>query len=283
MGTSKPSSGPGANVPLIPPWVPPLPPEEPEEPQAEQPVNGDPEDVSEDGDDPGDEAEPQMAPRGRFAPARRALGDFARSGDTESLKHGLGHYVRKGLGGSPTATRRLAGTANTAGALYNVLHSIAAGKPPAPQLDPAVLRGLSPKTIGDLIIDIIRPTNGTQDTEASRQALESAKSDMLLEFPDADFTALAPPEIDYWVERFLGHDLCNRMWLDVGKAIESKAPSPAMAVQRFEEMRDFVMAKIAACAQELKDRGGRWRTETAARFAAKVIRQTLDIFEDYHR
>jgi hypothetical protein len=252
------------------------------EPQVDLPVDHDPEVPPDDGDAE-DEAEQQMAPRGRFAPARRALGEFATGGGTESLKRGLGHYVRKGLGGAHTATRRMASTAKTAGALYGVLDAIRIGQPPAPHLDPARLRGLSPKAIGDLIIDTIRPVNGTQDTEASRQSLASAMSDMLMEFPDADLIDLAPPEIEFWVERYLGHDLCHRIWLDVGKAIESKAPSPATAVQRFEEMRDFVMAEIAACAQELKERRERWSPETAERLAVKVIRETLDIFEDYHR
>ncbi len=52
-----------------------------------------------------------LAPAGRFRGARRALGEYARSGDSNEMRRGLGHYVRTGYGGSATATRRFGGTA----------------------------------------------------------------------------------------------------------------------------------------------------------------------------
>lgn len=280
MGTSKPSSGPGSNVPLVPPWVPPLPP-------AEQPPDESSEDLADDEGQLDDLTERPLAPKGRFSPARRALGEFAAETSTDerrgALERGLGHYVRKGLGGAPTGTRRMAATAATAGSLLGVLQALGAGQTPDPQLNPATLAGLSGKQIADRIINTIQPTDGTQDTEASRNALAGAMSDVLDEFPTADLASLAPDEIDYAIERYLGRDLCNRILLDVGLAIEAKAPSSAVAIARIEEMREFVMSKVAACARAMKERGAQWSKATAAKFAAKVIRQTLDIFEDYHR
>ncbi|HEY9722195.1 MAG TPA: Qat anti-phage system associated protein QatB [Oscillatoriaceae cyanobacterium] len=198
------------------------------------------------------------------------------------MERGLGYYVRKGLGGSPTATRRMAGTARTAGALYNVLQSMAAGQPPTADLNPAALRGQPPKAIGDRIINTILPSDGTQDAEANRQALANALSDMLETFPDADLTALTPQEIECWVEHFLGHSICHRIFLDVGKAIESKAPSTDIAVRRFDEMRDYVLATVAARAEAMRERGQHWTTAMADRFAARLVRETLDIFEEFH-
>lgn len=283
MGTSQPSKGPGPNVPLVPPWVPPLPPDVPPAPPGEDDEDGPVPPVEPGEPVPPVEAVPPVAPRGRFGGARRALGDFAQNGNRAALERGLGHYVRKGLGGSPAGTRRMAGSAATAGALYNVLQAMAAGQTPAPDLNPAALRGQSPKTIGDRIIDAIRPSDGTQDAEANRQALANALSDMLQAFPNADLANLAVPEIECWVERFLGHSICHRIFLDIGKAIESKAPTTAVAVQRFEEMRDYVLATVAATAQTMKGQGRRWTTATAAQFAARVVRETLDIFEEFHR
>jgi hypothetical protein len=279
MGTSKSSSGPGKDVPLVPSWVPPLPPDLP----PDAPPDGPPDDDGspEDGQPP-EEAPPEpTAPAGRFGAARRALGEFAATGDRAALQRGLGHYVGKGLGGAPTATRRLAGTARTAGALYNVLQGMAAGQTPDAQLDPAALRGLPPKAIADRIIDAIRRTDGTQDTEATRQALAHAQSDLLEVFPDADLTDLTTAQIELWVERFLGHDICNQLQLNIGQAILSKAPSPDVGVRRFADVRDYVMAVIEANARGMKDRGQRWTTATSARFAARVIRETMDVFEGY--
>lgn len=272
MGTSKSSSGPGKGVPLVPPWVPELPPilpldgGEPDE-NGQQPEEGPPE---------------QTAPAGRFGAARRALGEFAANGDRAALQRGLGHYVRKGLGGAPTATRRLAGTARTAGALYNALQAMAAGQTPDPQLSPNALRGLPPKAIGDRIINAISPVNGTQDAEATRQALAYAQSDLLEAFPDADLTALTIEQIELWVERFLGHDVCHQLLLNIGQAILSKAPSPDVGVQRCGEIRDYVMSVIEANAREMKARGQQWTTATSARYAVRVIRETMDVFEGYH-
>ncbi len=78
---------------------------------------------------------PAMSLASRFQSrlARRFLGqieiwDYARSGDGASMCRGLGQYVKKGYGGSPTAARRMGGTAQTAQSLYSAL-SERIGKP----------------------------------------------------------------------------------------------------------------------------------------------------------
>ena len=121
MGTSQSSGGPGSGVPMVPAWVPDSPVGEPSAPENAIP-EGAPEDANAPEGAPPPSAPPaaplQIAPPARFLGTRRALGDYARTGDSDDMRRGLGHYVRTDYGGSATATRRMGGTASTAGALH---------------------------------------------------------------------------------------------------------------------------------------------------------------------
>ena len=128
---------------------------------------------------------PQIAPWGRFGPARRGLGSFARSGSAADMRRGIGHYFRKGLGGGSSAARRFGGTARTAGVLYDALSTAAAGQPFQPDgpLDPGRLEGHSAREIMDAVVEAVRPVDGTQDAEASRHAVNEALSDLFDRYP----------------------------------------------------------------------------------------------------
>lgn len=149
MGTSQSSSGPGAGVPLVPPWAddvdPPEPPDGDSPPEGEDAPKPDP-----------------LAPRARFRDARRGLGRFVRSGDSRYLRRTLGHYVRTGYGGSATMSRRVGGTAATAGRLNGVLQS---GRAPdgSALRDAALASGNDVNVVLDAIVEAASPADGTQD------------------------------------------------------------------------------------------------------------------------
>lgn len=277
MGTSASSRGPASNVPFVPPWVAPLPGADGNAAR----TNNAPPDAATVAAVP---APPrtEIAPERRFAGARSRLGAYARGGNTDSLRSGLGHYVRTGLGGSARGSARMAGTARTAGALYRVLDAFRSGQVPRDlPLDPATLVGRSARAVLDAIADAIRPTDGTQDTEASRQAMDRALSEVLEEFPNADLLAPQPAEIDLMVESFVAHDLCIRIELDVGRSIQSRAGDPATAVRRLEEMREYVMASVRAAFAARRDRGERLSRTRALSVVANVLQDTLSVFEEY--
>ncbi len=100
MGTSKSGTGPASGVPLVPPWVPdPVP-----------PTDGDGGDDADGQDQQAQPVQPApapqpapIAPAARFGPARTSLGSFARTGSSDDMRRGLGHYVRKGYDGAGTA------------------------------------------------------------------------------------------------------------------------------------------------------------------------------------
>lgn len=281
MGTSQSSEGPGSGVSMVPPWT-------PDPPTAEVSGNG-----TEDGDAPVDNgaAAPQfpppatapVAPPARFLGVRRALGDFARSGDGRDMRRSIGHYVRTGYGGSATATRRFGGTAATAGALDGALARVAGGRPaePGSPLDPVLLAGRDVQEIMGAVVEAVRPVDGTQDAEAERAAIRDALTELLTRFPDADLLNLDPEQRAFAIERFTAIDVFRRFELDVGKTIVEKAPSAVTALSRLKEVRDYVKQSVAAAFRKLRDAERNLTSGRVSQVVRDALRETFDVFEGY--
>ena len=264
MGTSASSSGPGGGVPLVPPWV---------------PDAGAPESVGK-----RDPAAPRpTAPPARFGPARRKLGDFARSGERASLRRGLASYVGRGLGGARNATHRLGGAAARSGVLFGTLESLRTGTMDPAQLgfDAAGLVGKSAREIIDRVARFVSPSDGTQDAEASHRAVNAALSDLLDADPAADIASLTADQIDWVLERHVVYEIVQRIELDVGKAIVDKAPSPTAAIDRMKEVREYVEESVAAAFRSHRQSGRPLDASAATKLASGVIHETFVVFEEY--
>ncbi len=276
MGTSASSSGPGSGVPLIPPWVPEpdvdpeIAPEGDGNPEIDVPVVPQP-------------APPQIAPAGRFRGARLNLGRYADSGSQDGLRRGLGHYSRSGLGGSRNASRRMAATARNAGAFYGVLHALGSGAPPEVDLgiDPADLAGLPAREIVDRIAEALSPSDGTLDAEASRTSISWAMCEFMRREPGADLLALTPEQIFLTMVLYIGGDICSRIELDIGKTILERAPDPATAVERVQEMKRYVRQVVANRFRRRSANAGPLTQREASRLATRVIQDTFEVFESY--
>ena len=276
MGTSASSSGPSGGVPLIPPWVsvPDLPDlNSPEEETASE--GGDPEDAHTE--------LPQLAPAGRFRGARTNLGEFATSGSEYSLRRGIGHYVASGLGGSRSASRRMAGTARRAGALYGVLHALSSGATLGVELgvDPSSLAGRPARETVDRIAEALSPSYGSLDSEASRNSISIALCELIQRKPTIDLAALTHDQIILAMELFVGTEICSRIEIDVGKKILEKAPDSATAVRRLEQMYRYVRQVVAASFRHRSSSAGPLTQSAATRLASEVIQETLEVFESY--
>jgi len=177
----------------------------------------------------------------------------------------------------------MAGTARTAGLLHSVLSTLSSGQtPPVPLgIDPRQLAGRSAHDIADVIIEAVRPIDGTQDTETARAAIYEAQVDLLEQFPDADLTALDAQQIDLMVERYIAHDLCLHIDLDVGKSVMAHAIDAATAIHRLEEIKQFVIQTVAACFHRRRSTGTRLDQRAMTTLAQSILRDTLDIFEEY--
>lgn len=291
MGTSASSKGPGGGVPMVPPWVPPVPPTPPpQHGDGGVPTDGD----GEDGQSPTtpDQSVPQqpaqappspIAPAARFGGARLNLGKFGRSGDRQDMQRGIRDYVRKGYGGRATAVRRFGGTAATAGTLHAALSNVARGQAaePGSPLDPALLAGRSAREVMDAIIEAVRPVDGTQDAEASRGAIKDALSELLTVFPDADLLNLTEDQRGMAIERFVALDVYQRTMLDIGKAIQDKAPTATVALSRLKEVKEYVKQTVAAAFRKLQSAGHRVTTGRVNEVVRAALEETFQVFEGY--
>lgn len=275
MGTSATSSGPPSGVSLVPPWV--------DDPEHYKPVED--EEASEDEGGrarDGPTRKPvQLARPYRFRTARTHLGRFGSSGDSGSLRSGLGHYARTGLGGSGWATRRLAGTARKAGRLYSSLDALSRGTEPPAYLDSEGLAGRPAREAVDFIADALSPSDGAQDSEVSRDSMSRAMCELLRRDPDVDLTALSAQQIELVTELFVAEDVCRRVELDVGKAVFEAAGDAAMAIRRLDEMYRYVSQVVGLAFRDRLSEAGRPTQEDVVRIAEAAIRQTFSVFESY--
>jgi hypothetical protein len=211
------------------------------------------------------------------------LGAYGRTGAEEALRRGLGHYARSGLGGATAAASRMGGTARTAGGLYGVLDALSGGGalPPDVALDPATLAGRSQREIADAVTDALRPTDGTQDTDAARDAMSRAFSELLEAEPAADLMALSADQIERVVEAYIANDVANRIDLDVGKAVLDKALDAATGVVRLEEMKAYVRQELARRFRAREAVGERMNRQSTAALSSAVLQDTFDVFESY--
>lgn len=292
MGTSQSSKGPSGGVPMVPPWVPDAAPGAPSDQGA--PADAAPASPNDPAAQPtappalappapASPAPVPMAPAGRFAGARRSLGSFARSGDSGEMRRGMGHYVRSGYGGGGTAARRFGGTATTAGTLYGALSAAAAGQGPAPgnALDPLLLQGRSAREVIDVIVETVRPTDGTQDAEASRASIRDALAELLTKFQQADPLNLNAEQRDFVIERFVAMDVYRRFALDLGKTIQDKAPSATTGLSRLKQVKEYVKETVSAAFRKLREAGQRLSTGRVAQIVRAALRETMDVFDGY--
>lgn len=286
MGTSASSKGPPGGVPMVPPWVPdPLPETPPPEGEAPPP----PDNAGETDQNSGDPPQPvqsmpvPIAPAARFRGARRNLGSFASTGSSDDMRRGLGHYVRSGYGGARTAVRRFGGTASTARALHSALSSLAQGQPAGPggQLDRAILQSRSAREVIDAVVEALRPTDGTQDTETARISIRDALSELLTLFPQADLLNLSDEQRAFAIEHYIANDIYQRFHLDLGKTIQDKAPTATVALARLKEIKSYIKQAVAAAFRRNAAAGTRLTKDNINNVVRATLTETFQVFEDY--
>ncbi len=282
MGTSQSSPGSPSNVPMVPPWVP------------DASVDGgndqnDPDQADNDAG-AGDTQQPvpltkrpvPIAPRGRFGPARRDIGSFGRTGSTDDMRRGVGHYARKGLGGGRTAAARFGGTAQTAGTLYGALSALSSGQAaPGSPLDPALLQGRSADEVMDAVVETVRPVDGSQDAEASRYAINDALSDVLTRFPEADLLNLSEEQRLFAIERYIALDVFERFDLDVGKHLRENASSVAVELSRFREVKTYIHETVAASFRKSLAASQALDSRRINNIVRSALQEAFEIFEGY--
>ena len=287
MGTSRSSTGSPSGVPLVPPWV------DSVEPVADdgQQVIEQPGKPEEEGVDPAvapkippSGAIPPIAPPGRFRSTRISLGKYAKTGDADSMRQGVGRYFKHGLGGSGTGSKRFAKTGQVAQRLYSTLGGSGPGgggtaQPSAADL--AFLNGKSGQAICDAIVEIACPVDGSQDAEASRNSINDALAELLQRYADADLHNLTEEQREFVIDRFVSMDVYRRFMLDVGTAIQDKAPSYTVALSRLKEAKNYIREVVVDSFQKLRNSGQRLSGNRISQIVSSALSDAIFVFAGY--
>ena len=197
------------------------------------------------------------------------------------MKRGVGHYIRKGLGGRGMATKRFGGTIKTAGLLHDVLSSLSNGGATPGGLSVDLLRGQTARAIIDAIIDAVRPVDGTLDAEGSRRCINDALSELLELFPDADILNLEPKAREYVMEVYLAQEVFQRFCQDVGEAIGRKAASIVSGLARLEEACAYIRETIAASLRKQSSNPTPISAAAISMMAESTLRDAFEVFESW--
>jgi hypothetical protein len=133
----------------------------------------------------------------------------------------------------------------------------------------------------DAVIEAVRPSDGTQDAEASRSAIKDALSELLTVFPEADLLNLTEDQRAAAIERFVAMDVYQRAMLDVGKAIQEKAPTATVGLSRLKEVKEYIKQTVAAAFRKLRGAGHRVTTGRVGQVVRAALEETFRVFEEY--
>ncbi|HMN13986.1 MAG TPA: hypothetical protein PKD55_16850 [Bellilinea sp.] len=198
------------------------------------------------------------------------------------MRRGLGQYVKKGLGGARTATRRMGGTSRTAGTLYRALSDIAGGRTiEESPVEFALLRGRSASEVIDAVVEVVQPIDGTLDAESRRKSVRDALSEVLSRFPEADLFNLSEEQRIHVIQTYVALDVYGRFHLDVGKAVQNKAPSLRIALSRLKEVKDYIKQEVSAAFRRLHRDGENPSADRIAGMVRQALQNTFQVFEDY--
>jgi len=134
----------------------------------------------------------------------------------------------------------------------------------------------------DAVVQAVRPGDGTQDGEASRDAVDRALSEVLKRFPNASLLEPTDVQRALAIEAYLAFDVFNRFQLDVGAALQKAAETVTAWAARIRDVKDYIRQKVAAAFRERYPAGGpRPTARVLATIADAALRSAFTVFEDY--
>jgi hypothetical protein len=286
MGTSTSSSGPGAGVSFDPPWL------DDVFPQIQPPAGAGPDtgDNADTGDNQTEEPAdttvtlvgiPNVAPRARFGAARRNLANYIGTGSVRDLRRALGHYSRKGMGGSTRLSKRMRASSAAGAGLYDLLNSVR--NPTDNQIIDWVHnltnRNLSVHEIADEILEKILPAGGSTEEESCRNAMADALSELIMENPAIDLLQMDDDSIWTVIEKYISNQAFDRLILDIGQVFENTRYSAREVVQRMNSMKEYLNSEIAVQLRRLRENNNGPSRQEMGHILQEAIRLTFVVFE----
>jgi len=250
MGTSASSNGPNGGVSFDPPWL-----DDIEIPGSSMPPDSPNENAPNLPDEHIDPSKDSIAPPRRFSNARRALSDYTRSGDSDSLRKALGHYSRTGMGGARNVANRMRTSTKSASALFGVLRSAREGADPEIKewVSALTSRNASASEIADEIISMVTPLGGSIDETSCKESMAQALYNIIAKNPQIDLLNLSDNNIWNLIESFLGYEAFKRLCLDIGQSFEKSSLTPTVKVYRMNEMHRYLEAEIYVQVEKLRE------------------------------
>jgi hypothetical protein len=143
------------------------------------------------------------------------------------------------------------------------------------------LAGKPARAVINAIVESVCPLDGTQDSEASRNAVNDSLSELMQRHPDADLLAPTEEQREFVIEHFVGTDIYRRFVLDVGGAIQTKAATASIAVSRLKEARDYIRETVAASFRKLREAGQRLAGSRVSGIVQRALKDALEVFSGY--
>lgn len=280
MGTSASSMGPGAGVSLDPEWL-----DDIELPDQDNTQSEDYNDDNRENDDQSDEKKaddnekPDIAPKFRFASARRGMREYVCSGSKDSLRKSLGHYSKTGMGGAKNLSKRMRTSTKVAANFFHTFQSLrdnesfALGK----ILSELQGRGANANEIIDTIINNVCPNGGSLDEVSCRDSGRFALSEFMDQNPDADISKLTDDQIWSLTSTFLGNEAFSRVQLDIGQSFEKQDVSAVERVNRMNEMKEYLQSEISVQLNRLRNSGS--QMIDMEKLFQTAIKNTFEVYE----
>lgn len=276
MGTSASSNGPCSGVALDPPWLDDIDIDEQNQHEMTQSEKDSQENIVS-AEEPKDSV---VAPRRRFASARRNLGEYVRSGLRDSLRKGLGHYAKTGMGGAKSLSQRMRASSKAGSNFYDVFRSLrdnpefALGK----VLSDLKSQGADAQKIISTIVEHICPLGGSIDEISIKNSAMASLSEYLEKYPDVDFENLSDDQMWELTSSYIGNEIFNRVQMDIGQSFEkADIPYPDRII-RLNDMKDFIQAEVAV--QFNKIRGTESKSINVQKLIQDTIRATFEVYEE---
>lgn len=253
MGTSASSMGPGAGVSLDPEWLDDI--EMPNRDDTQSDNQNDDSENDKQSDEKNREDNNNIAPKFRFASARRSMGEYVHSGSKDSLRKSLGHYSKNGMGGAKRLSKRMRTSAKVAANIFHTFQSLRDNEnfPLGKIISELRGRGANANEIIDTIIDNVCPIGGSLDEISCKDSGRFALCEFMSQNPDTDISKLTDDEIWYLTSTFLGNEAFSRIQLDIGQPFEKQEVSVAERVNRMNEMKEYIQSEISVQLNRLRE------------------------------
>jgi hypothetical protein len=158
------------------------------------------------------------------------------------------------MGGAKQAANRMRASTRAGAGLISFLQQVGSGATAEARQWVQELLATAPSAdaVVDAIVEAVMPAGGSADEESIRDSMAMALSDLMALAPKCDPLHMSADDTWTLMQLYLSQEVCNRLRFDMGQSFESARLSPAQAVQREVEMRQFVRNEIGVQLSNLR-------------------------------